>query len=181
MWNVWSYLIDFVASSFQCCDSPVTGSAVFSRPLKEYLQVVADTLNRSQIKNTIRTKNRLFSVINCLLNGKKGLKTRLNTFLVKIARRIVWKVVCETFSSLGVWCLCDISVPNIEDVHEPTLKLFLSTPGRVGHCTGLSWEGQDVIFERLFDPISHSITKLFVTSMMFGARTGGCCSKNMVQ
>ena len=61
--NIAPNFINFLTTLLKDHDSPVSGSAVFGRPLEETLQVAADVVDRSQVKNAIRAQNRLFSVL----------------------------------------------------------------------------------------------------------------------
>ena len=60
--NVPSELIDFFTSALKGPDSPLPSTTLSDRPLQEALQIVADVVDRVQVKSTIRAENCLFRV-----------------------------------------------------------------------------------------------------------------------
>ena len=94
-----------------------------------------------------------------------------NTFLVEIAWRVVWEVVCQTFSTVLLrTCLGDINVPNIENSGEPLLELCYSASGCIGHYPRLLREIEDIVVQPSLDSASNLTTELFIPSMVFRAR-----------
>ena len=60
--NVASDLIDKSTSSLKSTDSFLSSPAILVRPFEEALQIVADIVDRVQVKRTIGANDRLFSV-----------------------------------------------------------------------------------------------------------------------
>ena len=58
--NVASDSIDSITPSLKSLDSFPTGRAVYMRPFEEPLQIVADVVDRVQVKGAIGAKNCLF-------------------------------------------------------------------------------------------------------------------------
>ena len=61
--NFGSYRLDLVTTVGQHAKSCSTSPASVGRPLKEATQVLADILDRVQVKDTVRSKNCLVSVL----------------------------------------------------------------------------------------------------------------------
>ena len=61
--NSGSDSVDLATSSLKSLDSSSPRSAVFVRPSEEVLQIVADVVDRVQIKSAIGAKNSLFNVL----------------------------------------------------------------------------------------------------------------------
>ena len=60
--NVSSDFIDLVTSPLKGPDPCFSGTAVFGRPLEKAAQIVANVIDRVQIKDAVRTENCLFGV-----------------------------------------------------------------------------------------------------------------------
>ena len=147
--NASSNLIDSGASILHGLNSYFPRPTTFGRPLVEAFQILANVFDWVQIKSTIRAEN-------CL---------------IKISRRVVRKVVCQTLTAIVVRpSLSDIYVPDIEDSSEPFFELCHSAPSCIGHHTRSLWKIENVVIQPSLNSVSNLISKIFIPSMMIRAR-----------